>query len=531
VLLLVLAAALAPLPPAAAGTASDPEVTDPAGDQAVDNGPVPVPVPGVNDQSFDDVDVTAAYVAEFGALTRIVVQTTAGWTTGSMTLAFNVTKGPTSLPSSTATVAGRAFTVRLNGTAVSGANGTAAATTDGLRIDLPTASLGAVGGDLLTGLAVATARTDTGNLDGVTQDDQTGSDAAGPGRTYTFARPPVAGHVRVAVLGGSAGGHAFNGTRFDGRFPSGAVVRLQLANDGLDPDRVEVFVARTGTGNAPIGADAALPTTLAPGASKVVNVTLSFPDGHDLPAGDTNLTFTARSGLGGTATAVLRVHVPGAPVPPTEREVKPAGLAFLSSAAEGMGLDGPFGSYAEAFLLALIVLLVILAIYLLLALGRSTLAGEPAPEAPWPDEAPAPVAARTRAGPSGMMQTVRASPKPSVVSTEGSAPDDEPPAPAGASVPPSAPPTALPTAVAPATIKIEDVRHEPREPEAGQRVVTEVILRNEGPSASLRLALTVDGKPAAERTVQVPSRATKAVELPWTAGPGDNRVRIQAFPA
>src|ERR1044072_437278 len=170
VLLLVLAAALAPVPWAAAGTASDPEVTDPAGDQAVDRGMVPT-VPGVNDPPFDDVDVTAAYVAEAGALTRITVQTTAGWTTGSMTLTFNVTSGPTSLPSSAGTT--RAFTAQLNGTTVSGVNGTASTTTDGLRIDVPTAALGAVGGDLLADLRIATTRTDPGNLQGVAQDEQT----------------------------------------------------------------------------------------------------------------------------------------------------------------------------------------------------------------------------------------------------------------------------------------------------------------------------------------------------------------------
>src|SRR5687767_500966 len=51
-LLLVLAAALAPA--VQAGSASDPEVTDPAGDQAVQEGDVPA-VPGVNDEAFDDV--------------------------------------------------------------------------------------------------------------------------------------------------------------------------------------------------------------------------------------------------------------------------------------------------------------------------------------------------------------------------------------------------------------------------------------------------------------------------------------------
>jgi hypothetical protein len=80
-------------------------------------------------------------------------------------------------------------------------------------------------------------------------------------------------------------------------------------------------------------------------------------------------------------------------------------------------------------------------------------------------------------------------------------------------------------------VRIEEVRHTPRQPTPGEGVRTEVILRNDGPAATLRIVLMVGGAQAAERTVQVASRATKAVELPWTAGPGDNRVRIQAFPA
>jgi hypothetical protein len=533
VLLLLLAAALAPVP-AAAGSASDPEVTDAAGDQAIDRGTLPV-VPGVNDAPFDDVDVTAAYVAETGGTTRITVQTTAGWTTGSMTLTFNVTSGPTSLPSSAGTA--RAFTVQLNGTVVSGVNGTASTTTDGLRIDLPTSALGAVGGDLLTDLTIATTRTDPGNLQGVTQDDQTATDSAGPGRAYTYERPPVAGHLRLDVLGGTAGTRSFNGSQATGDFPSGSTVRLRVTNDGLDPDDVSIVVSRSGS--QPVGSNLTQPLRIPAGATRTVTAALTFPNQASLPAGDTELTFTATSTLQGHASAVLRVHVASAPIPPAEREVKPAGLTFLSSVAEGMGLDGAFGSYAEAFLLALIVLLVILAIYLLLALGRSTLAGEPAPEAPWPDEtAAAPAGLRasagTRAGPSGLAQTVRASPARSVVQPVDLDEESMTPIPpmGDAETAPVASPSAAPVATAaPTAIRIEDVRHEPKEPEAGQRVVTEVILRNEGPSASLRLALSVDGKPAAERTVQVPSRATKAVELPWTAGPGDNRVRIQAFPA
>jgi hypothetical protein len=543
-LLLVLAAAGAP--PASAGSAADPEVVDPAGDEAVETGDVPI-IPGFNEPDFADVDIVAAWLEEpagqdCGADANgtcpaafLTVRTTGGWTTGSMAVAFSVAKGPTSLPGSTAS--GQAFALTINGTIVAGLEGaTAANTPDGLRVRLPLPKLGAIGGDVLHNLTVSTTRTDTGLLQDVEQDDQTGTDTGGPGRAYTFARPPQAGLVRIAVLGGTVDGTPFTGQSYRGAFDGPASVRLQLTNDGLDPDEVEVTVGRPGA--SPVGTNLTSPILLQPGASRTVTASLVFPAGEELPAGVTEFTFAAKSELGGSDVAVLRVTVPAAEAPPpAEREVKPAGLTFLTSGAQALGLDDAFGSYGEAFLLALIVLLVILAIFLLMALGRSTTRGEPAPEAPWPAERAMPAAF---AGPSGLSETVRATPaKPAAepddtggladfgalaAAAEELAEPEEAPA-----VAPVA--KALPTAAEPTRIRIEEVRHTPREPEAGQRVVTEVILRNDGPAATLRIALGVDGKPAAERTVQVPSRATKAVELPWTAGAGDNRVRIQAFPA
>lgn len=537
VLLLVLAAAWAPLP-AQAGSASDPELTDPAGDEAVDEGSVPV-IPGLNDVDFGDIDVVAAFVSEFGNLTRITVQTSSGWSTGSLVMSFRVGPGATSLPGSTAS--GAAFTVHVNGTAVAGVAGASAATTtDGLRIDLPTTGLGAIGGDLLLGLSLNTSRTDPGNLQGIAQDDQTGTDVAGPGRDYTFARPPVSPRLDLAIVsvGGKAG--AFTATEADCVVP----VVLRITNLGLDPDGWQVGVSSVPPlADPPVFTQAFTP--IDGGATSETTVPISL---KDMDEGAIALTFTVSSERGAKATAgtTLTIDLPSAP--PADREVKPAGLAFLTSGAEAVGFDDAFGSYGEAVLLALLVLLVILAIFLLMALGRSTTRGEPAAEAPWPTERAMPAAF---AGPGGLAETVRAKQAPPSAA-KGDGDDDEELAdfgtlvaaasnPAEEPLPPARSPApakatgAGPLATAPGAgsprIRIEEVRHTPREPEAGQGVRTEVILRNEGPSAALRIALSVDGKPAAERTVQVPSRATKAVELPWTAGPGDNRVRIQAFPA
>ena len=99
-LLLLLAAALA-APAARAGSAQDPEVTDAAGDQAIDRGTVPT-VPSVNEPSFDDVDVVAAWFQAGHVIDcvgepkttcpplQLVVKTTAAWGSGSMAITFKV---------------------------------------------------------------------------------------------------------------------------------------------------------------------------------------------------------------------------------------------------------------------------------------------------------------------------------------------------------------------------------------------------------------------------------------------------------
>lgn len=557
-LLLVLAAALVP-PAAMAGSAAAPELSDPAGDQAVDAGPLVLG--GFNDDAMDDVDLVAAWLEErtidctgeaAGTCPRVtlVVQTTAGWRPdGTMTVGFAVKKGPASLPQSTATEAGTAFTLTVAGTTVTGIdNATAVSGADGLRISLPMPKLGATGGDLLTGLAISTSRFSDGTLQDVDADDQTGTDTAGPGTDYTFARPAVNPRILLDVV--SVDGRP--GSRppaREGTAPFPVIVRI--TNLGADADRVVAamsLMARGADGKtAEVLADLADPAAgdlLGPGEDLERTFTVTPPALEGLTTMD--LSFLARSERGAQASAQVPVTFAQAPTPPpAEREVKPAGLTFLTGAAESAGFDDAFGSYAELALLALLVLLVLLAIYLLLALGRTTLDDGPAPEAAWPDEAPA----RGRGGgvavgPGGIAETVRASDAappalfPDAPPAEGAAepePEIDAAALAAALAPEPVKEAAAPLPVATGAsspkIRIEEVRHTPTEPDAGQPVTTEVLLRNEGPTASLRVTLSVDGKPAAERTVQVPSRATKAVELPWTAGPGDNRVRIQAFPA
>ena len=548
-LLLVLASALGFLPAASAGTAAAPELTDPAGDQAVDSGTVPV-LPGVNEETFDDVDLIAAWVEERQhdcagqaeatcPAATLVVQTTAGWASGTMTVAFTVKRGPQSLPASTATAAGTPFTLTLNGTAVSGLdNASAANAADGLRITLPLAGLGATGGDVLSGLTLSTTRTDGGLLVDVPQDDQTGTDDAGPGSDYTFARPPVAPQLLLDIVSIDGKSGPVTVTREDATLP----VVLRITNIGLDDDAYQLsFQSTPPLQDPPAFAQAFTP--IGAGESDDATVQLSL-DG--MREGRISLIFfvTSERGASENARSSVTIDLPAAPPPPAEeRAVKPAGLTFLTPAAEGLGFDGPFGSYAELALLALLVLVVIVLLFLLLALGRTTMEDEPAAEAP----APAPRTRGGTAGPTGVMETVHASDAPPALFEARDEAADAPADEAMSDVDPAALAAALapepdaddaepepvvgPPASGAPRIRIEEVRHTPREPDAGQRVTTEVILRNDGSSTTLRVALTLDGSPAAERTVLVPAHATKAVELAWTAGPGDNRVKISAYPA
>jgi len=410
-LLLALAAALAILPPAAfAGTEAAPELTDPAGDQEVAAGPLILP--GVNDEAFDDVDLVAAWAEErasgcVGATAdtcpaaTLVVQTTAGWTTGTMTVTFTVKQGPTSLPSSTASEAGTPFTLTVTGATVSGlANATVANGADGLRITLPLSKLGAVGGDLLADLGISTTRTDPGTVQGADQDDQTGTDSAGPGTAYTFARPPVLSNLLLDIV--SIDGRSGAVTVTDPHEPVAVVLRI--TNLALDDDAWQLsFSSTPPLADPPVFAQAFTP--IAAGEEAETTVELSL---EGVPEGPVAVTFTATSERGATTTArsTVTLDIPSAGVVPGEREVKPEGLAFLTGAAEAAGFDGPFGSFAELALLALLVLLTILAIYLLLALGRTTIHDAPASAAPL--RAGAAVAMGASAGPSGVSETVHA---------------------------------------------------------------------------------------------------------------------------
>lgn len=504
--LLLVAAAWAPL--VQGGTADDPELEDAAGDQTVTrpgNPQIPPVIPGVNDEAFDDIDLMAAWFEERTLdcvgeaeldcpLLTLMVKTTAGWTTGTLTGNFTLRRGPTSYAHSNATASGTEIAFTVQGTTVSGiANSTADVGPDGLRIRFPIPRIGAVGGDVLTGLTLAATRTDVGTVTdpAVTQDDQTGSDTAGPGGAYTMSRPdPVTRwSLRVVSVNNVTGPEASVPVR------QSVLVAIEITNAGTDRARTNIEVRSEQLPSA----DRTIATPeLDPFASARLTFNVSMDQAepgriilrlfaiHNDPVLDANPEASARINYEPLAA---------------DREVVPAGLDFLTPAAESVGLDGAFGKYAELVLLALIVLVVILAIFLLVALAPSTLAGASAPEAP-------PLKG-SEAAPAGLLPLAPPAadePEPMELVPESAA------------------------ATKGGALKIESVEHSPEAPEEGEEVMTEVVLRNPGPTRQVRVVLAADDLDRDEAALTLPARATKTVRLSWTAGPGENKVRVRVLP-
>ncbi|MEK6985049.1 MAG: hypothetical protein AABX89_01530 [Candidatus Thermoplasmatota archaeon] len=561
--------ALAPVGATSHGTVS--LVTDPADDQVV----APNPCLSTNQPAFEGADllgITLSLVGDVAGPTLQDVYTLTIATTAAIpesqvtTLSFQLSKGPTSLPTSAADGAVRTLT--FQGTAPPGGKGRVNTGPSGLSYSFEASDLGAVGGDLLHNVSAATSDLDEGALPApLTQDDCTGSDRApdsGAAGTFTFARPPVAGTLTLRLLGGTAtlssGPVSFSGTTLELAEPPQSL-RLDLAvtNSGLDADRVELRLG---------GATQTL--QLAAGASE--NVALAT--NQTFPTGATTLTVMATSTLGGTAQSRLTLTV-APPTPTAEREVKPAGLAFLSPVATGLAFDNAFGSYAELALLLLLVLLIVAALFLAVTLTR-----------PWVRahtdvghvEAPPGATARVelvvdrlKRGVERARAVLRSSDWPATLSggdgergvelgldgsttlevriPHGAAPKERarfeldlvPIAADGSERPDRAahanvtvqaglPTTPLGPGYVVAGIQLAGVEHEPSRPRPGETVTTTATVRNGGSSpAPLRVALLVDGAPRAEARIQVPARSATLVPLTWVAGAGANQVKVQVF--
>jgi hypothetical protein len=521
--LLMLAASLAVVPGTHAGTPQDPEVADPEGDQQTSAGPLVLDPDG-----FDDVDILAAWVHEdfdvFGEAERLVgmgVQLAAAPEEDTqVVLAFQVQSGPRSLPNSTA--AGETYEITITGGTVSGVPDAQLTVNDNGMVGLafPKAEIGAVAGDRLTNLTVTTARSSSGTvMPPVTQDDESGSDAAGPGRDYTFFRPPLTHAVLIEIIGGNKNvdgtpqgfeGFVVEADHGDQEFE----VRYRIQNLGSDPDTFAVGA----TGSAGIGPLPEIAATFELDSNEAEEGTWSFR--LDDARQNVTLTLTATASDGTSDSAVLTVLVPEA-VLPDAREVYPAGLDFMTPVAEWSGLDDTLGDHAELFAFAILVLLFFILVFLLLFLRRP-LPIAAAVEAPPIEPAKAFAAGVTGRHPARSRTTAAAS-----VETEGAQT--------------TAPTTAGDAMAAPAMAGhatghakgVElDVVHSPEDPDFADRVTTTAVVRNmRKEDRRLRVVLRVDGKAKVEEEIEVVARGSREVRLPWLAGPGKNAASVEVHEA
>lgn len=482
-LLLVLALAV---PLVAGGSMEDPEITDPPNDPTVSDGGDLQPIldaAGESD-SFADVDLLRAWVDQNGtgdpkgpdAPLRFTVQAAGEVEDGTHTwINFTVARGPVSVHDSTAN--GTAWTLHVVGTNVEAGpeNASAEASDDLLTVALRTPDVGASGGDVIRNLTVERSRS-TDGLAGVSE-GQSAQDRApdeGAGRPFTLARPPVVVDLRLQLPDGpvyDAGGPDANLS-----FP------LQVRNRGTDLETVAL------TSSSPPEAVATFDRNglrLAPGETATVNVSVAL-DGAE---GDTGVTVTATSSRGGFATLPVTVQVAGTTPPGgggagDAREPAVAGLGWLTPLVEATGTDDTFGDHAETVWLALVVLAAVLLLILLLALtGRTS---------PWLRERP-PAYGEAR------------DPGASLVAADESLPP---------------------------AIELLRVTHDPQAPRAGDDVWTTAVLRNNGHThQSVRAVLVVDGVSQEDETLQVPAKRRVKVRFPWTAGRGENRVKVQVFEA
>jgi hypothetical protein len=377
--------------PAFAGSAEAPEVTDPAGDEVHTNGSlVGTAVP---EQAFDDVDILAAWLQDDGTTLTITVLAVGDATaTTNVTVTFKVQPGPTSLAGSTASgteYAAWATGATVNDGAPAGTNVTQAGNTTIFTI--PLASIGAVGGDLITGLKVATSNSDGGTFPPpITQDDQSATDETEGALNYTLTRGPIVPGVKLTITGGTAteGGtdRTFTGADVTTTNASAkAVYTVEVENTGSDKDGVTLSIANAGA-LAGKGATASLDKTslaLDPGQKATAKLTVQL---NNAEAGKISIDVSATSVHGATATktASMTVNKPGTTptttttttggngTPPADDERDPVlAVGFLTTMAEGMGLDETFGDWAEVAVLGLILLLLLIVVFLLLFLRRS----------------------------------------------------------------------------------------------------------------------------------------------------------------
>ncbi len=372
---------------AVAGAPDNPEVSDASGDLSREEGTLV----GVTTtaQEFSDVDLLAAWVEEDTDGTLRVTVQTAGDVTDSteMEMSFKIEATADSVFGSTAN--GTTHTFGSTGatlhTGPEAANVTQAGNLTTFHFNLT--QVGAAGGDQLVNLTVTASNSDDGGTASpFTADDQSATDTMpdeGSSRAYKFAREAPFGSVTLDVASGSltetVEGETTTrdvGDEATTKDPNAsAAYTVTVTNLGTDQDTVTLMTTSDATATVE-------PTefSLIPGESRTVNVTITLSES----SGTVVTVLEAETVRGAMRTQEFRITVESdepEPAPEPSEEPTPGGeeepsernpvlaVGFLTTMAEGMGLDSVFGDFAEVALLAIFLLLIVLIVFLVLFLA------------------------------------------------------------------------------------------------------------------------------------------------------------------
>ena len=390
------------LPAASAGTQSDPEITDPAGDrqETDDAGPLDT------DFEFPDVDLLAIWITQpDDATVAFHVQTEApAEDDTSFALSFEVAAGPDSVFGSTAN--GTSYTIESTGTTLDAGPATDASQDgDVVTFTVPRTAIGASGGDIIENMVVSTsrsAREDPTTCPAPLCQEQTGSDTApdtGTSRPYELERPAVVADAIVVFTGGTIT-ETVNGTSEARDFTGPTVTTtdgnatvvfdLVLENTGSDVDTFNLSIgAQDLLDGANVSATlSAESVTLDPGTNTTLTVTAVADDASPVELG---ILVTVNSTRGAETAGIgfLAIEAPAptptptatpTPTPTPTPTATPTASGegrdpvvgegtFLQDSAEALGFDDAFDDYAELVLLALVLLIVLLVVFLLIALA------------------------------------------------------------------------------------------------------------------------------------------------------------------
>ena len=382
--------------PVLAGTPEQPEVTDPAGDQAYDRGDLVGVIPLIEALGFNDTDVLRAWVTEDAGAVSVAVETAAAGTeTTLMNVSFAIAPGPGSVAGSTADGTRH----HLNATGMTLADGAPAGATveragNVTYFNFTRDSVGASGGDELQDLVIETSNSDDNGTDPpFTADDQSASDRAPDegtaATTYTFERPAPVPGVEVEIRGGSIQETVDGATQTRGftgdtvETPDDAATvdfDVVVRNTGTDADTFTLSVSGSLAGaSATFSQDS---VTIGAGDEETVRLTVAL-DGQSGQLAP-QVQVVGASGASDAAAATITIEAGPAPTttttpaptattapPPTDAGGRDPILDVppLRDLAESSGLDDVFGDWAEVFLLAIALLILVLIVWLVLFLA------------------------------------------------------------------------------------------------------------------------------------------------------------------